>query len=356
MINVTQTYLPPLEEYTAKLKQLWESRWVTNNGALLLELEKAIKEYTHFNNFLYCNNGTIVLQMAIKALKLKGKVITTPFSYVATTNSLLWENIEPVFVDINENDCCINTDQIEKAIAPDVTGILATHVYGLPCNTKKIAEIAKKHSLKIIYDGAHAFGAKLDGKSLMSFGDVTTTSFHATKLFHTVEGGGIFTSDDGLHKKISLYRQFGHVYDDYLDIGINAKASEFHAAMGVCLLPKLDKMIAKRKEVCSLYDKNLSLLPIRKPVSKLDHQSNYSYYPVIFETEEQLLKTNKALKEANINARRYFWPSLNELKFIKYQKCEISESISRRVLCLPLFYEITKEQVELICNTVNKSF
>ena len=196
MINVTRTYLPPLEKYEEYLKQLWENRWVTNNGKFVQQLEDDLKKYLGVKHFFFCTNGTVVLQMAIKALRLKGQIITTPFSYVATVNSILWENCEPVFVDIKSSDCCIDESKIEASITDETSAILATHVYGNPCDVEAIKKIADKHKLKVIYDGAHAFGTVLNGKQLLSYGDISTCSFHATKLFHTIEGGGIMTNDD----------------------------------------------------------------------------------------------------------------------------------------------------------------
>lgn len=356
MINVTSTFLPNKNEYYSKIDELWENKWVTNNGKFVIQLESEIKQYLNINNFLLCNNGTIVLQMAIKALGLKGKIITTPFSYVATLNSILWENIEPVFVDINENDCCINVDLIESKLDADVTGILATHVYGLPCNIYAIDTLATKNNLKVIYDGAHAFGVKIDEKSLLSFGDIATCSFHATKIFHTIEGGGLFTSSKELYNKLYLYRQFGHVYDDYQSVGINAKISEFHAAMGLCVLPEIDNIISYRHKVFEMYDNMLSNLDVRMPSTNLNVNKNYAYYPIIFSSETQLLKTKKNLEDNNIFTRRYFYPSLNTLKFVNYQNCPVSESISKRVLCLPIYYDISFEEVNRICKIIEKSF
>ncbi len=354
MINVTQTYLPPLEQYEKYLKELWENRWVTNNGKFVQQLEADIKKYLGVKHFFFCTNGTVVLQMAIKALQLKGKIITTPFSYVATVNSILWEECEPVFVDVKASDCCINDALIEQQITPDTSAILATHVYGNPCNVEAIKKIADKYNLKVIYDGAHAFGTTLNGKQLLSYGDVSTCSFHATKLFHTIEGGGIMTNDDVVARQLYLFRQFGHVYDEYFSVGINAKNSEFHAAMGLCLLPEVEKFIEKRKLVADWYAEELKGLNIQIPHSSLNIRYNHAYHPVIFESEKKLLAVMEGLKTENIFARRYFYPSLNSLPFVKKISCPVSEDISSRVLSLPLFYEITREEVELISSVIKK--
>ncbi|MEI8060147.1 MAG: DegT/DnrJ/EryC1/StrS family aminotransferase, partial [Ferruginibacter sp.] len=244
MINVTQPFLPPYEVYEGYLKKIWERKWLTNNGPLVQELEKNLKEYLGVKHLFFTNNGTVALQIAIKALDLKGEVITTPFSYVATTNSILWEGCKPVFADINSADFNIDPSKIVPLINENTTGIMATHVYGNPCDVEAIEKIAKEHNLKVIYDGAHAFGSTLNNKQVLSFGDIATCSFHATKVFHTIEGGCITANDNELFRKLYLYRQFGHEGEDYYDIGINAKASEFHAAMGLCVMDALDEIIS----------------------------------------------------------------------------------------------------------------
>jgi dTDP-4-amino-4,6-dideoxygalactose transaminase len=294
--------------------------------------------------------------MALKALDITKEVITTPFSYVATTNAILWENCTPIFVDIEPNTFCINPDEIEKRITPNTQAILATHVFGYPCNTDKIEAIAKKHNLKVIYDGAHAFGAIHQNKSLLDYGDISTCSFHATKLFHTVEGGCIITNNDEIARKIYLYRQFGHTFDNYFSVGINGKNSEFHAAMGLCVLPKINEIIENRKQSCELYNR-LLLDTIKKPATNVikDFSKNYAYYPVLFKNEETLLLVKETLQKEDINTRRYFYPSLNTLPFLtNYQPCSISEEISKRVLCLPLYHGLEYLNIEKICTCINK--
>jgi dTDP-4-amino-4,6-dideoxygalactose transaminase len=354
MINVTKTYLPSFEDYCKQLKRAWDKGWITNNGELVQELEKKLKEQLGVKHLFFCNNGTIVLQMALKALNLKKEIITTPFSYVATTTAILWENCTPVFVDISDRDFNIDADKIEAAITKDTEAILATHVYGNPCDVEKIEAIAKKHNLKVIYDGAHAFAVNYKNKPLLGFGDVSTCSFHATKLFHTVEGGAIITNDDEVANKLMLYRQFGHVYDDYFSIGINGKNSEFHAAMGVTVLPLLDKIMQRRKLLSELYDRLLKELQLKYPVALPGTEYNYGYYPVVLKNEADLLKVKEALAAEQINTRRYFFPSLNELPYItKKYACPVSEDISRRVLCLPLYPDLEESSVEKICSVVN---
>ncbi|MEO8414440.1 MAG: DegT/DnrJ/EryC1/StrS family aminotransferase [Ginsengibacter sp.] len=355
MINVTKTFLPPFEEYTAILKRAWDKAWITNNGELVQELEMRLKEFLGTYNLLFTANGTVPLQMALKVLNITKEVITTPFSYVATTNVILWEGCKPVFVDIDSETLCIDADKIEEAITPHTQAILATHVYGIPCDVEKIKRIAEKHNLKVIYDGAHAFGCEYKGKSLLSYGDISTCSFHATKIFHTVEGGCIITNNDDTAKKLYLYRQFGHINDDYFSMGINGKNSEFHAAMGLAVLPQVHTIIGARKKISAQYDSGLpgfiSMLTLSK---ELKH--NYSYYPVFFESEEALLIVVERLREKGISGRRYFFPSLNTLSFVDYKSCPVSEEKSRRVLCLPLYFDLSKPQVQTIIDCITNAF
>lgn len=352
MINVTKTYLPPQEEYEQYLRRIWDSSWVTNNGPLLKELEEKLKAYFGVRHLFFASNGTVVLQLALKALNITGEVITTPFSYVATTGSALWENCKPVFADINPATCAIDPARIEEVITENTQAILATHVYGLPCDIEAIDDIARRHNLKVIYDAAHAFGTVYKGKQLLSYGDISTISFHATKLFHTIEGGAIVTEDDELARKIRLFRSFGHINDDYYSVGINAKNSEFHAAMGLCLLPRVPAFINRRREIVKLYDSLLSGAPVRRPEVPEGTEYNYSYYPIIFESEERLLAVKQALEAQQIFPRRYFYPSLNTLPYYKGAPCPESERIAKSVLCLPLYYELEDKDVRRIAGIV----
>jgi dTDP-4-amino-4,6-dideoxygalactose transaminase len=356
MINVTKTYLPSFDNYISILKRAWDKEWITNNGELVRELEQKLKEYHDTEFLLFCGNGTIVLQMALKALGISRQVITTPFSYVATTNSILWEGCTPVFVDIDPETLCIDANRIEDAITKETEAILATHVYGLPCNVEKIESIARRYNLKVIYDAAHAFGCTYKGKSLLSYGDVSTCSFHATKIFHTVEGGCIISHDEELNKKLFLYRGFGHIGDDYYSIGINGKNSEFHAAMGLAILPEIPFIIEERRKLFEAYDSQLPSC-IQKVNNRIDgFEYNYSYYPVIFKTESDLLSVRNNLQSKEVNTRRYFHPSLNLLPHLtEKQPCRISEDISSRVLCLPLYPGLTESDLAMICNTVKQS-
>jgi dTDP-4-amino-4,6-dideoxygalactose transaminase len=358
-INVTKSFLPPKAEYKAYIDKIWETKWLTNNGPLLVELEEKLKAYLKIPQFLFVGNGTIAIQLAIKALELSGEIITTPFSYCATTTSILWENLTPVFVDINKNDLNINADLIEAAITEKTSAILATHVYGRPCDVEKIEKIAKKHNLKVIYDAAHAFGVNYQGKSLLAYGDVATCSFHSTKVFHTIEGGSVTCNDIDLYEKIKLMRSFGHVLDEYHLAGINGKNSEFHAAMGLCNINHVAEIIEKRKAIFELYDKSLNWSKLVQPSTKLtDIDYNYAYYPVVFESETKMGEVIKELNNADIYPRRYFFPSLNMLKYIdknNRQSCPVSEETSLKVLSLPLYDDLEHEVVAQIIEIINRT-
>jgi dTDP-4-amino-4,6-dideoxygalactose transaminase len=349
MMNVTHTFLPPMEEYNKYLEEIWKRNWLTNNGPLFNELEVKLREYLGLGHLLYLTNGTIALQIAIKALGLKGEIITTPFSYVATTSSIVWEGCEPVFTDIDPDTLNINPDLIEAAITKKTSAILATHVFGNPCEIEKIEEIARKHNLKVIYDAAHCFGTTYKGKSVFKYGDISTLSFHATKLFHTIEGGAIATRDPDLAKKTISLRNFGHKgYEDFAGLGINGKNSEFHAAMGLCNLKYVEDILLKRKEASGKYNKSLEDLKVSRQLINKYSGYNHAYYPVIFETEAALLKAKNALEAHQIFARRYFYPCLASLNYVKKQQVPVADSISARILCLPMFYGISTEEIDMV--------
>lgn len=352
-INVTKTFLPPYEEYTALLKRAWDKSWITNNGELVCELEEKLKDFLGTEHLLFCGNGTVVLQMALKSLNITKEVITTPFSYVATTNCILWEGCTPVFVDINPETFCIDADKIEAAITPGTEGILATHVFGNACDIERIEAIAAKHNLKVIYDGAHAFGCTYNGKSLLSYGDISTCSFHATKIFHTAEGGCIISNNADVAKKNYLSRQFGHIYDDYFSVGINGKSSELHAAMGLANFKYFKDILDSRKAQSQLYDDRLQH-HIQKQVLQNGLTYNYSYYPVLFKDEAEMKDVKQALNAAQIFPRQYFYPSLDTLPFVTTTAMPESQQVSRRILCLPLYYDLLSEDITTICNIILK--
>jgi dTDP-4-amino-4,6-dideoxygalactose transaminase len=355
MINVTKTFLPPIEEYTAYLQQIWQSGWITNNGELLQELEQKVTQFLGAPQVQIVNNGMIALQIAIKALDLHGEIITTPFSYVATTTAILWEQCKPVFVDIENRTFCIDSEQIEAAITENTSAILATHVYGYPCNVKAIAAIAQKYNLHVIYDGAHAFGSVLNGVGVLNFGDISTLSFHATKLFHTIEGGALVVNSEEMAKKIWLLKSFGHLVDEYSSIGTNGKMSEFHAAMGLCMLPRVGEFIQRRKLLSLLYDELLIEQGLQRPIQEQGLEYNYAYYPVIFPTFKDMMAAKEALAKRQINTRRYFYPSLNTLPYHKGESCPISEDIASRVLCLPLYVELEEQSVRDIAAIIKSA-
>lgn len=354
MINVTKTFLPPQSEYGAILKRAWDAGWITNRGALVQELEAKLKDYLQVPNIIATTNGTLPLQIAIKALGLTGEIITTPFSYVATTSSIVWEGCTPIFVDIHPEYLTIDETKIEAAITSKTTAILATHVFGNPCAVEEIEAIAKKHRLKVIYDAAHCFGVTYKEKSIFSYGDISTCSFHATKLFHTGEGGALFCNDKELGQKLFYHHNFGHKgKESFQGLGINAKMSEMQAAMGLAIFPYMEAIINDRKQAVALYQKELSnfqQLKIREQINW-----NQAYYPIIFNTEKELLKVLENLNKQEIFPRRYFYPSLDKLPYVKEQDCKISNDIASRILCLPLFYKMEEKTILQICKMINNS-
>ena len=353
MINVTKSFLPPLEQYVEYLKGIWERGHLTNHGPLVNELEDKLRAYFGVKHFFFINNGTVALQIAIKALEIKGEVITTPFSYVATTSSIVWEQATPVFVDIEPLSFTIDPSKIEAAITPKTSAILATHVYGIPCNVDAIKIIAEKYGLKVIYDAAHAFAVNYNDRSILNNGDISTLSFHATKLFHTVEGGGIITDDDELAHRISYMRNFGHKgQEEFWGLGINGKNSEFHAAMGLCLLPNIKNIIQQRKERCDLYTSLLKDLDIQLCRLPKNVEWNYAYFPVVFKNEKTLLVIRDVLNALYIYPRRYFYPSLSQLNYVLHGNTPIADEISKKVLCLPLYSDLSFDDIRRISEVI----
>lgn len=352
MINVAKTFLPPQDEYQAILKRAWVTGWMTNRGVLVNELETKLKNYLHVSNILTMTNGTLPLQIAIKALELKGEIITTPFSYVATTSSIVWEGCKPVFVDIHPEYLTIDETKIEAAITSNTSAILATHVFGNPCDVEAIETIAKKHNLKVIYDAAHCFGVNYKGQSVFNYGDVSTCSFHATKLFHTGEGGALFCQPS-YKQNMFYHHNFGHEGKEAIaTLGINAKMSEPQAAMGLAVLPYIEDIINARKEIILKYEEALEKAPIRLLKIRPETQWNYSYFPIIFDDESQMQKVKVALENNDIYTRRYFYPSLNTLPYVDEVKCPVSETIVKQILCMPLYVGLEFESVQTICNII----
>jgi|LauGreDrversion4_2_1035121.scaffolds.fasta_scaffold72441_3 dTDP-4-amino-4,6-dideoxygalactose transaminase len=356
MIPVTKTFFPPIDEYQAQITRIWSNQWLTNRGELVLELEGKITSYLNLKDtrIIMMNNGTIPLQIALKLLGKGGEVITTPFSYVATTAAIVWENCTPVFVDIHPEYLTIDESKIEEAITDKTTCILATHVFGNPCNIEVIESIAHKHNLKVIYDAAHCFGVTYQGKSIFEYGDISTTSFHATKLFHTGEGGALFTKDQDLFHQCFYSHNFGHNGPlEFHGLGINGKISELHAAMGLAVLPHMEDILLSRKVLVETYNKFLDWSKIQKVKLRNDTFWNYSYFPILFDSEEKLLVTVDKLNGSGIHPRRYFYPSLNNLSYIDCNnKNEISNNVAQRILCLPLYHNLSLTDVNFICQLV----
>lgn len=349
MIPVTKPYLPPIDKYQLYVQGIYQREWLTNNGPLVNEFELKLKEYLNLKHLLYVSNGTIALQIAIKALGLKGEIITTPFSYVATTSSIVWEGCKPVFVDIDEQTLNIDPKKIEEAITDKTSAILATHCFGNACDIDAIDIIAKKHNLKVIYDAAHCFGTKYKGKSIFEFGDVSTTSLHATKLMHSVEGGLIITKDPELLKRMAYMRNFGHDGPEKFNgVGINGKNSEFHAAMGLCVLDDIDIIIEKRRSQSNYYNKILQNLQVYQPNIQTDCTFNFAYYTIVYQNEKSCLESKKALEDNEIFPRRYFYPSLSNLDYVVQANTIKSDEISKRILCLPIYHYLSKEEQDMI--------
>lgn len=346
--------MPPQNEYQQYLDGVWKRQWLTNMGPLSSELELQLKRYLGLKHLLFVTNGTVALQLAIKALDLRGEIITTPFSFIATTSSIVWEGCKPVFVDIDNESLNIDVTKIEAAISKNTSAILATHVYGNPCDVEAIDRVAKKHKLKVIYDAAHAFGVKVNGKSVFEYGDISTCSLHATKLYHSVEGGLIITKDPDLLKKLAYMRNFGFDGPEaFAELGINGKNSEVHAAMGLANLKFVDQILSKRKVLSEHYVKNLKSFKATQPKWNSQASLNYAYFPIVLENEELLLKIKQKLDSNEIFTRRYFYPSLaSTLPYLENKHFEITDNVAKRVLCLPLYYDLTQEEIDLICRLI----
>ena len=356
-IPVTRTFLPPLENYEIILRDIFATSQLTNGGPLLKKLEQRLKSRLEVPHLQLVANGTLALQMSLKALELEGgEIITTPFSYVATVGSILWERCTPVFVDIEPCHFTLNPSGLEDAITARTRAIMPVHVFGYACDVDGIAEIAAAHDLAVIYDAAHAFGSRYQGRSLLAYGDISVCSLHATKLFHTGEGGLCLAASESLDKRLDLIKRFGHSGDKHICLGFNAKMSELHAALGLAVLPFLDENIASRRVLSEHYDQLLSGL-VTRPASQPGLEYNYAYYPILLRDETQREKVLTVLAGRDILARRYFWPSLNTLPYLPRprQSCPVSEDIAARVLCLPLFSGLTPEDQALIADTVTDS-
>lgn len=354
-IFVTQPSLAPLEEYVEILKGVWERGILTHNGPLVQQLEKDLESKLGLDYFTVVSNGTIAIQMAIKALELKGEIITTPFTWVATVSAIKWEECTPVFCDIDPDTLNIDPTKIEALITDKTVAIMPVHVFGNPCDVEAIAAIAQKHGLKVIYDAAHAIGSTYKGSSLLTYGDIAATSLHATKLLNTAEGGGCITTDAALDARLKRIRFFGHDENkDIVEDGFNGKLTEVHAALGLANLKYYDEVLEDRKKKYQYYIEQLQQAEGVRFQEVKSGETNYSYFPIIFDSEERLLQVEKALNAADIFPRRYFYPSVNTYtKVVAYQACPVSEDISERILCLPLYLNLEEGEQDKICEIIS---
>lgn len=359
MINVTKTTLPPINKYIKYLRKVWANNWVTNKGEFTLKLEKELENYLKVKNLLVVSNGTVAMQLAYKALELKGEVITTSFTFPATTNSLIWEGLKPVFADIDPETFNIDPKEVEKKITKETCAILAVHVFGNPCDVESLERIAKKHDLRVIYDAAHAFGIEYKGKSLLKWGDISTLSFHAAKVFHTAEGGAVITKNRENYQIVNLLRNHGiKYYEEVVLAGINAKMNELEAILGLCVLEEFDKQVAKRHEIYQRYLSAFSNNPLLK-LQKLDVSLTkfaYPYFPVCFSSQKVRDYIFKVLLKNGIRARKYFYPPSHELPYINHEGYSLPNAtmVSHTILCLPLYASLSTEDVNKIINLINK--
>lgn len=356
MINVTKAYLPSKEKYKAYIDQIYDRCWLTNNGELLQTLEKRLQQHLGVKHIICVANGSFALQLAYKALELKGAVITTPFSFAATTSTLAWEGLKPVFADICPKSFNLDPKNIEAKITEHTSAIVPVHVFGNPCDVEAIQAIADKYKLKVVYDAAHAFGVNFKGQSVLNYGNISTLSFHATKLFHTIEGGAVITNDDALAKKVRQLINFGITSPTTIEgLGTNAKMNEFEAAMGLCVLDDIEQIYASRQAIWQSYQTKLSGLVQLQEWNQ--HANNCgSYTPIVLKSEVELLAVENKLKKNGIVPRRYFYPSLDMLEYIKPQQVmPISRDIASRILCLPIYPDLSIECLNNITKLLRSS-
>jgi dTDP-4-amino-4,6-dideoxygalactose transaminase len=359
-IYVTQPFLPNLEDFCTGLKEIWDNKWLTNNGPVLQRYTRKISEYFETDNVCLFNNGTLALQIGLQGMGISGEVITTPFTFVATTHALYWNKIRPVFVDIEPDYYTLDPEKVEAAITPWTTAILAVHVYGHPCQLDALTDIARCYNLKLIYDAAHAFGVKVNGTSIASYGDLSMFSFHATKLYHSIEGGLLTFNDPGMKQTFDYLKNFGFKNETEVVMpGTNAKMNEFQALMGEMVLQHIPEIIAQRRLIYEQYRKRLAEIPgIKFPAPQLKAvEYNYAYLPVEIDEAEFGMSRNRLyeeLKRYNIFARRYFYPLLND--FACYQSVSITDplttarAVAEKILTLPIYLGLTKQDVDCICD------
>lgn len=353
--------MPDPDAFFGLCRSALDAGWITNNGRLVHRLEKSLADYLGIDHVLVCNNGTTALMLAIHCADLAGrKVALTPFTYVATLSAILWMGCEPVFIDVDPDTLCISPDALRGLLRdePDIAGVVPVHVYGLACDVESLGGICREHGVVLIYDAAQAFGSRLGGRSLLDYGDYSICSFHATKVFHTAEGGCVVSHSGKAHEALALARAYGHVNDNHYCLGINAKMSELHAAMGLALLPGTDEEMARRGRVRQAYDAALSGLPLRQPMPQPGLVWNNAYYPVLLPDAESRCRVTAALASRNIFPRRYFYPSLNTLPYLKKQwkkPCPVAEDAAQRVLCLPMYGEMGEKEIADIVMSISTS-
>jgi len=360
-IYVTKSRMPEEEIFFRYCQDIFKSSQITNNGQFVHKLEYSLSAYLGVSHLLVCNNGTTALMLALQCTGLAGKkVAVTPYTYVATLSALLWLGCEPVFIDIDPESLCLSPDLLRDRLKkePDIAAVLPVHIYGLACDVESLESICKENGIVLIYDAAQAFGSRYNGKSLLNYGDYSICSFHATKIFHTAEGGCVVSHSGEAHKALSLARAFGHINDVHFSLGINAKMSEIHAALGLSLLAGTDEEIERRKELHVIYDQALDGLPLKRPAIRDGLEWNYAYYPIVLPDEESRSRVEKALIAQDIIPRRYFYPALNTLPYVKDEwcvSCPVAEETVHRVLCLPLHGELSEEYIYVITEIVRTS-
>ena len=361
-IYVTRPFLPPLEDYCESLKEIWENRWLTNNGPVVRRYAEKLSSYFETDNLCLFNNGTLALQIALQGMEISGEVITTPFTFVATTHALFWNKIRPVFIDIEPDYYTLDPEKVEAAITPWTTAILAVHVYGHPCKLNDLADIARRHNLKLIYDAAHAFDVKVGGKSIAHFGDLSMFSFHATKPYHSIEGGMLTFKDSGLKQKFDYLKNFG--FENEVEVvmpGTNAKMNEFQALMGEMVLAHIDQIINKREKLYQRYHEILKDVHGIKLVPPLptDVEYNYAYMPI--EVDEDIYGLSRdglyeEFKKYNVFTRRYFYPLLCDFPCYRSvtvkDPLSVARAVASRILTLPIYYDLALDDVQRICDII----
>ena len=358
-ILVTSPLLPDLDEFHELLKEIWESKWITNNGKFHLQLEKALCDYLGVEYLSLFTNGTLPLITALQAMHITGEVITTPYSFVATTHALWWNGIKPVFVDIDPSNCGLDPDKIEAAITPRTTAIMPVHCYGNPCDTERIQAIADKYGLKVIYDAAHAFGVEVNGESILNHGDMSTMSFHATKVFNTAEGGALIVKDAETKKRVDYLKNFGFAGEtEVVAPGINSKMDEIRSALGLLNLKQVDEAIEKRHQVAIRYREALrEVKGIRFYDDMPGVRHNYSYFPIFVDAEEYGMTRDELyfkMREQGILGRRYFYPLISTFSTYRGlpsaapENLPVATKIANEVICLPMHHELSEEDIERV--------